>query len=103
MQQSFKRETVMPQSMPKTESSMSVMDAIYQRRAVRNYISQAVDKTTLRTLLNAAVHAPTAVHEEPWVFAVLQDKAMLKRLSDKAKQLLAGGADDIHPLRDKHM
>ena len=96
----------MPKPMPKSESaqksSLSVMDAIYQRRAVRDYAPKPVDKATIRTLLDAAVHAPTAVHEEPWAFAVIQDKAILKRLSDSAKKLLASGGDPIHPLRGSH-
>jgi nitroreductase len=97
----------MPKPMAKPESlqksSMNVMDAIYQRRAVRSYAPQPVDKVTIRSLLNAAVQAPTAVHEEPWAFAVIQDKSTLKRLSDSTKKLLASGKDEIHPLRGSHV
>lgn len=64
----------------------SVSDAIRERRAIRSYTGQAVDKATIHALLEAAVHAPTAVHEEPWAFAVIQDKATLGRLSDEAKK-----------------
>jgi nitroreductase len=52
--------------------------------------------------LDAAVHAPTAIHEEPWAFAIIQDKALLKRLSDDVKVLLVSGADPIHPLLRGH-
>ena len=38
-------------------------------------------------LLDAAVHAPTAMHQEPWKFVVIQDRALLRRLSDRAKAL----------------
>jgi nitroreductase len=86
----------------KPEPGMGAMDAIYKRRAVRDYTSQKIDKATIQTLLDAAVHAPTAVHEEPWAFAVIQDKGILKRLSDTAKSLLASGADSIHPLQAGH-
>jgi nitroreductase len=79
------------------ETDMSVMDAIYMRHAVRDYASQAVEKDTVRALLDAAVHAPSAVDEEPWAFVVLQDKSILKRLSDSVKELLANGVDPIHP------
>jgi nitroreductase len=68
------------------EAEMSVMDAIYRRRAVRSYTGQPVGKDTIRNLLNAAVWAPTAVHEEPWAFAVIEDKEIMKRLSDQAKE-----------------
>lgn len=69
--------------------SRDVMDVIYRRRAVRSYKPQEIDADTIRVLLRAAVQAPTAVHSEPWAFAVIQDRSLLKRLSDQAKvQLL---------------
>ncbi len=70
------------------------MDAIYQRRSVRAYSDREVGEPVLRELLDAAVQAPTAMHLEPWAFAVIQDKAVLKRYSDRAKSILRapGGA-----------
>jgi len=83
----------------KPEVPMSVMDAIYHRRAVRNYIPRTIARAVIRKLLDAAVHAPTAMHEEPWSFAVIQDKALLSRLSDSAKERVrseAQGSDSHH-------
>jgi nitroreductase len=91
-----------PQKTPKPEVSMSVMDAIYHRRSVRDYTPQEIDQAVIRTLLDAAVHAPTAVHEEPWAFAIIQDKDTLNRLSDNVKELLAHGTDPIHPPSGNH-
>lgn len=68
---------------------MSLQEALYGRRSVRSYTADKLDKATIQQLLDAAVHAPTAVHEEPWQFVVIQDAALLKRLSDKAKLLVA--------------
>ena len=88
-----------PQKTRKPEVSMSVMDAIYHRRAVRDYTPQKIDQAVIRTLLDAAVHAPTAMHEEPWSFAVVQDKNLLNRLSDSAKERVrseAQGSDFHH-------
>ena len=92
----------MTQKNVKLEASMSAMDAIFHRRAVRDYAPQKIDQTVIRILLDAAVHAPTAVHEEPWAFAIVQDRNTLKRLSDDVKELLASGADSIHPLLGRH-
>ena len=78
---------------------MSVMDAIYQRRSVRNYTPGTIDKAAIRTLLDAAVHAPTAMHEEAWSFAVIQDRNLLNRLSESAKEMVrseAQGSDSQH-------
>lgn len=81
-------------TLPKTV--MSAMDAIYSRRAVRDYLPEKIDTDAIHMLLNAAVQAPTAMHEEPWSFAVIQNKNILNRLSDDAKTLVrseAHGAD----------
>ncbi len=67
--------------------SMSVSEAIRRRRAVRSYTKAVVDRPTVQALLEAAVLAPTAMHEEPWTFAIVQDAGMLRRLSDRAKAL----------------
>jgi nitroreductase len=71
--------------LPKTE--MNIFETILARRSVRSYTPQEVDAGTLRTMLEAAVRAPTAMHEEPWAFAIIQDKQMLRNLSDRAKPL----------------
>lgn len=68
---------------------VSALDAIYRRRATRAFTSQAVDDAMIRELLRAAVHAPTAMHLEPWAFAIVQDRRLLARISDRAKALVA--------------
>ncbi len=67
---------------------MNVFEAILARRSVRDYAVREVDRTQLRTLFEAAVRAPTAMHGEPWVFAVVQDRRMLRYLSDHARPLI---------------
>ena len=68
--------------------ALSAIDAIHQRRSVRHYTREAIDKTTITTLLKAAVLAPTAMHQEPWSFVVIQDKDVLDRLSDNCAKLV---------------
>ena len=78
---------------------MSALDVIYTRRSVRAYKRQKLDESTVRALLDAAVQAPTAMHAEPWGFVVIQDAALLKRCSDRAKAAWATGTDahrDLH-------
>jgi len=68
---------------------MELMEAIYGRRSVRDYTDQSVDKATVTKLLDAAIQAPSAINQQPWAFAVIQDKALLKSYSDRAKVLIA--------------
>lgn len=72
--------TVRPQS-------LSALDAIFTRRSVRSYTGARLDRATVTALLDAAVQAPTAMHLEPWAFAVVQDPVLLTRISDRAKSL----------------
>ena len=62
-------------------------DVLYGRRAVRAFKPARVDDKRIESLLDAAVHAPTARHQEPWQFVIVQDRAMLRRISDRAKEL----------------
>lgn len=68
-------------------SGNSMLKAIHARHSVRSYAPAPVDSASVNILLDAAVHAPTAIHEEPWAFVVVQDHALLQRLSDLAKPL----------------
>ena len=69
---------------------------------MRSYRDREVDRKVVRTLLEAAVRAPTAVHEEVWAFVVVQDRQLLHRLSERAKPLFleelekAGGERAAH-------
>lgn len=79
----------MPTTAVSAASPLTTLDAIYRRRATRAYTGAPLDRATIVTLVDAAIHAPTAMHEEPWAFVVVQDRAMLARISRRAKELLA--------------
>jgi nitroreductase len=70
-------------------SGLNVFETILARRSVRSYQERDVDHKTIRTLLEAAVRAPTAFHEEPWAFVVVQDRQLLHRLSELTRSLFA--------------
>ncbi|HSC57124.1 MAG TPA: nitroreductase [Nitrospira sp.] len=64
---------------------MDVLEAIYQRRSVRAYTDQPVDRTTVEALLKAATHAPSSMNEQPWAFIVIQDSKRLASWSERIK------------------
>ena len=86
------------------KTAISVLEAIHARRAVRHYQADAIDAATVQRLLDAAVRAPTAMHREPWAFAIVEDRALLARWSTQAKALLveqaraAGEFDTGNPM-----
>jgi len=77
-----------PDKITEAEPDMNVMDAIYGRHSVRSYTPRKIDKAVIQKLLEAAAHAPSAMDEEAWAFAVIQDAGILKKLSEKGKELL---------------
>jgi nitroreductase len=80
---------------------MDAVEAIYQRRSVRRYTDQPVEKETIRHLLDAAIRAPSAMNAQPWSFAIIQDPVVLRSLSDRAKRnLLEEHGDD--PRMDRY-
>ena len=89
--------------MTKPDGQMSVMDAILERRSVRSYSPERLEQATIRTLLEAAMWAPTAVHEEPWAFVIVRDMAALKSLSDRAKTIFAADARRTHADQASHL
>jgi len=64
---------------------MELLEAIYSRRAVREYTAEPVEEAQLRALIDAAVQAPSAMNQQPWSFCVMRDQALLTRISSKAK------------------
>ena len=64
---------------------MDVNEAISGRRSLREYTAQPVDERIIRRLIDAAVHAPNAVNQQPWTFTVVRDQSVLDRISRNAK------------------
>ncbi len=67
-----------------------ILRAIQARHSIRAYSPTPLDSATIQILLDAAVRASTAMHEEPWAFVVIQNKQILKQLSDQAKTAFCG-------------
>jgi nitroreductase len=91
--------------MPATASApvhqLTALDAIYARRSVRAFTKQRVSEPTIRQLIAAAVRAPTALHTEPWVFAVLTDRTLLQHYSDRAKSAWLQGTEIYRELHER--
>jgi nitroreductase len=58
------------------------MKTILNRRSIRKYKDKPVEKDKVDKLLRAAMQAPSAANQQPWEFIVVEDKEILKKLSD---------------------
>lgn len=54
---------------------MSIIQALKERRAIRNYEERAVEDEKIEQLLEAATYAPNDRLREPWNFYVIKDEA----------------------------
>ena len=77
---------------PSHKAEITFFEVILGRRSVRNYQAKRVGKISISSLLEAEVRAPTAMHQEPWAFVIINDKKTLKSLSDLAKPLIIAKA-----------
>jgi nitroreductase len=64
---------------------MNLLEAINNRRAVRDYIKQPVDDATITRLIDAAIQAPSAMNRQAWHFVVVTDPVVLDSVAHKAK------------------
>jgi len=75
---------------------MNVMDAIRNRRAVREYSNAPIARSTVESLLEAAVLAPSAMNMQPWSFAVSLNPHQIDRWAEQAKLWLM---DHLPPMK----
>ncbi len=82
---------------------MEVLQAIYRRRATRSFTGEPVERDLIEALIDAAIQAPNAMDKQRWAFVVIRDKALLKHISDEAKQLtlsMIGQNPDLAQFRE---
>jgi nitroreductase len=57
------------------------LDIILKRRSVRKYKNDKVSEDLIKSLLQAAMSAPSAGNQQPWHFVIIEDRAVLTELS----------------------
>jgi len=77
---------------------VELVDALRTRRSIRKYREDQIPDQTLRELLELATWAPSGMNSQPWVFAVVQDREYMRRLSDEAKALMLARLKDFPKL-----
>lgn len=61
---------------------MNVADAIRAKRAIRKFQEKSLTKEIITTILNAGRKAQSSKNEQAWRFIAVQDKKILKALSE---------------------
>lgn len=60
---------------------MEFFEALRTRRSIRKYTAQPIAGEDVRTMLGAAMLAPSAGNRQPWHFVVVDDRATLDRIA----------------------
>jgi nitroreductase len=59
---------------------MDALEAIFNRRSIRQYTAEKVTDEQLETILKAAMYAPSAVNKQPWQFIVFREKDTIQHI-----------------------
>ena len=68
---------------PQKSNVEIVLENIHSRKSVRSFTSQPVSREQLDTLVRAAMAAPTGRDMRPWKFIVIDDRAVMDKLTEK--------------------
>ena len=65
---------------------MQLEDCMKGRRSVREYKNEPVPREKIETVLEAGVWAATGMNRQPWRFIVIEDKRIIKFVSNETKR-----------------
>jgi nitroreductase len=74
---------------------MELDSCIKGRRSVRSYKDEPVPREQIEAVLEAGVWAPSGMDRQPWRFIVIEDKALIKYVSDETKKVVAQMMPDM--------
>ncbi|EPR44747.1 nitroreductase [Desulfovibrio sp. X2] len=59
---------------------MEILDALHTRRSIRKFTADPVAPEDIRTMLEAAMMAPSAGNAQPWQFILVDDRSLLSKV-----------------------
>jgi nitroreductase len=72
----------------------AVMAVIRGRRSIRSYEDRPLDDAMVGAIIDAGIHAPTALGLQPWQFIVVRDRALMNTISEYCKPFLRAALKD---------
>lgn len=67
---------------PTKEAENQTLETMFNRKSVRKYTAQPVEKEKLDLLVRAGMAAPSARDRRPWEFIVVTDRGLLDTMGD---------------------
>ena len=59
-----------------------MIDAIYERRSIRNFLTKPIKEEDLLEILQSGIKAPSSKNRQPWKYVVIQGTAKEEMLED---------------------
>ncbi|MCP4749965.1 MAG: hypothetical protein GY866_03670 [Proteobacteria bacterium] len=72
---------------------MDFNELLIKRRSVREYEDKAVSLDLIKEMIDESIQAPNASHKQPWKFIVVNNKEMMKKVSDASKATIIAGIE----------
>lgn len=82
---------------------MTFFELLKSRKSIRQYSDQKIEEEKISQLTAAALMSPASKRSNPWEFIVVEEKEMLKKLSEcrnNGSQMLAGAPLAVVVLAD---
>jgi len=61
---------------------------LVERRSIRDFLEKPVPTELVKELIREATLAPSSSNKQPWEFIVVNDRELIRRLSDESKKNL---------------
>ena len=72
---------------------MDFKELLEKRRSVRDFEDKAVSPDLIKKIITESLKAPNASNLQPWKFIVVNNRKMMKRISDASKKTIIAGIE----------
>lgn len=66
--------------------SNDVINAIMDRRSIRQYLDKPVEHEKLEVVVRCGINAPSGVNRQPWIIRVIEDQQLIKDVTEVYKK-----------------
>lgn len=66
--------------------SNDVINAIMDRRSIRQYLDKSVEHEKLEVVVRCGINAPSGVNRQPWIIRVVEDQQLIKDVTEVYKK-----------------
>ncbi|MFI3210697.1 MAG: nitroreductase family protein [Peptostreptococcaceae bacterium] len=61
---------------------MQRLEVLYDRKSVRKFKDTKIPREDLLEMIESATEAPSAKHQQPWFFVVVENKELIEKMAD---------------------